>query len=329
MDPTLSKSTNEMSLASSSYRLGHSNPNVLMSSTHPLSSMTSPNKTRHSNHRYSYSDLPSGSTSALNYMDLFRTWNYHQYLISTVKTDSLSDNSSSDQQPRNSSFHQYYPRSFDKLSSQSSNEEHILGKFHHDTLVQLDTGESKNIQLLTTHDLLTSAQHSPRYSRQQSIEKQIFSYRDDFSSFSLLARIDHIGTIDHATGKVELRFYIEEINKTVMGKKSFSPSSTYFSLQTSYYVLQEMPFFVHQYSSWSSVSPEHTHRLCGLKCRQLECGDHIIAVTERLKSSSSSSKTLPAGKPDYSQQSPTKSLVGRYINGQISSSNKRPRLSNE
>lgn len=88
-----------------------------------------------------------------------------------------------------------------------------------------------------------------------------------------------------------------------------------------------MPFFVQQYSCWSSVSPERTHRLCGLKCRQLECGDHIIAVTERLKSSSS--KNLHPGKPDYSQQSPTKSLVGRYNNGQISSSNKRPRLSNE
>ena len=159
------------------------------------------------------------------------------------------------------------------------------------------------------------------------------SDQNDFSSSSLLARIDHIGTIDHATGKVELRFYIDEIDKTVMKKKIFSPSSStdidfhWFLLQTSYYVLQEMPFFVHQYSCWSSVSPEHTHRLCGLKCRQLECGDHIIAVTERLKSSSS--KSASPGKPDYSQQSPTKSLVGRYINGQHSSSNKRPRLSNE
>jgi hypothetical protein len=86
-----------------------------------------------------------------------------------------------------------------------------------------------------------------------------------------------------------------------------------------------MPFFVQQYSCWSSVSPVQTLRLCGLKCRQLECGDKIIAVTEQRKSS----LTKYHDKPDYSQQSPTKSLVGRYANGQLSSSNKRPRISNE
>jgi hypothetical protein len=86
-----------------------------------------------------------------------------------------------------------------------------------------------------------------------------------------------------------------------------------------------MPFFVHQNSCWSSISPKHTHRLCGLKCRQLECGDIIIAVTEQRKSSSTKSND----KPDYSQQSPTKCLVGRYMNGQISSSNKRHKISNE
>lgn len=87
-----------------------------------------------------------------------------------------------------------------------------------------------------------------------------------------------------------------------------------------------MPFFVQQYSCWSSVSPEHTHRLCGLKCRQLECGDHIIAVTERLKSPPKQQQHTNI-KPDYRQQSPTKSLVGRYIDGETS--NKRARLSNE
>jgi hypothetical protein len=34
--------------------------------------------------------------------------------------------------------------------------------------------------------------------------------------FSLLARIDYIGSIDKSTGKVELRFYIDEIEKTVI-----------------------------------------------------------------------------------------------------------------
>ena len=154
------KSSNDITIASSPFLHRHSNPNVLISTPHSMSpSALTSNKTHSTNHRYSYSDLPSGSTSALNYMDLFRNWNYHQYLISSVKTDPSSDYS------HNSSFHQYYPRSFDKASSQSINEEHILGKFHYDTVVQLDTGESKNIQQLTTHDLLASAQQSPRYSR--------------------------------------------------------------------------------------------------------------------------------------------------------------------
>ena len=94
-----------------------------------------------------------------------------------------------------------------------------------------------------------------------------------------------------------------------------------------------MPFFVHQYSCWSSISPECTRRLCGLPCRQLECGDLIIAITEREKSD----RKLPM-KPDYTQQSPTKCLVERYLNEKISSTkdnstvlakNKRFRMSEE
>lgn len=53
----------------------------------------------------------------------------------------------------------------------------------------------------------------------------------------------------------------------------------------------------------------------GLNCRQLECGDLIIAITE--KQNSSSKKCI---KPNYSQQSPTKCLVERYMNEKISSS---------
>ena len=89
-----------------------------------------------------------------------------------------------------------------------------------------------------------------------------------------------------------------------------------------------MPFFVHQHSCWSSISPEHTYHVCGLKCRQLECGDIIIAITEQRKISS----TKLNGKSVYRQQSPTKSLVGRHINEQISSSsssNKRHKISKE
>ena len=75
-----------------------------------------------------------------------------------------------------------------------------------------------------------------------------------------------------------------------------------------------MPFFVHQYSCWSSISPEYTRRICGLNCRQLECGDLIIALIEQEK--------IPIKidlKPDYTQQSPTKCLVERYMNEKISS----------
>lgn len=276
--------TSDMTVSSPSFVFGHhSNSNLVASNyyQHHHPNSDKPNSNTH----YSYTN-PSASTSSLNYMDLLRTWNYHQFLTSSsLKTDQLSDNSSSDCHPRNSSFHQYSPRLLEKRSSQQTDDEYILGKFHHDTLVNLDSGETKNIQQLTTNDFLTSAKQSQQYS-------------------SLLARIDYIGSIDQSTGKVELRFYIDDIEKT-----------------TSYYVLQEMPFFVQQYSCWSSVSPEYTHRLCGLKCRQLECGDKIIAVTEQRKSSLT--------KPNYSQQSPTKSLVGRYMNGQISSSNKRHKISNE
>jgi hypothetical protein len=75
-----------------------------------------------------------------------------------------------------------------------------------------------------------------------------------------------------------------------------------------------MPFFIHQHSCWSSISPEYTRRICGLNCRQLECGDLIIALIEQEK--------IPIKidlKPDYTQQSPTKCLVERYMNEKISS----------
>jgi len=93
-----------------------------------------------------------------------------------------------------------------------------------------------------------------------------------------------------------------------------------------------MPFFVHQYSCWSSISPEYTRRICGLNCRQLECGDLILAITEQENIS-----TKIDIKPDYTQQSPTKCLVERYINEKISSSkdisiskkNKRSKIYNE
>ncbi|CAF1434392.1 unnamed protein product [Adineta ricciae] len=174
-----------------------------------------------------------------------------------------------------------YHRTNSNTVQKSTNDEIVLDKFHCDTQVKLGTGEMKNIQHMTSNDFLISSKQSQQYS-------------------SLLARVDYIGSIDKSTGKVELKFCINELQKTI-----------------SYHVLQEMPFFVYQYSCWSSVSPEHTHLLCGLNCRQLECGDLIIAITEY--PNMSSKKRF---KPDYTQQSPTKCLVERYMNENISSASK-------
>jgi hypothetical protein len=123
------------------------------------------NETNLNNH-YSYPDLTSASTS-LNYIDLLHTWNYHRFLTSALKPDQLSDNSSNDYYPRSSSFHQYNPRLIEKLSSSDEqiDDKMLLTKFQHDTLVNLDSGELKNIQQLTTNDFITSAKQSQQYSR--------------------------------------------------------------------------------------------------------------------------------------------------------------------
>jgi hypothetical protein len=72
--------------------------------------------------------------SSMN-MNSFETWNYH-----------------------NNSF---YPR----LIQKSNDDEIILEKFQYDTLVKLETGQTKNIQQLTTNDFLISTKQSPQYSR--------------------------------------------------------------------------------------------------------------------------------------------------------------------
>ena len=43
--------------------------------------------------------------------------------------------------------------------------------------------------------------------------------RWDLFSFSLLARVDHIGPVDQSTGKTELRFFINDIEKMVSRSK--------------------------------------------------------------------------------------------------------------
>ena len=82
-----------------------------------------------------------------------------------MKTEPLSDHSLGDYHRRNSSFDHYSPRLFGKSSSQQTDDDYILGKFHHDTLVNLDSGETKNIQQLTTNDFLSSAKQSQQYAR--------------------------------------------------------------------------------------------------------------------------------------------------------------------
>jgi len=165
MHPSIANTSSEMNISLPPFILDPSNPNYGSSNFHRSPSVNS-NKTS-SNNLFSYSDLisPSASTSSLNYMDLLRTWNYHQFLTSSLKTDQVSDNSSSDYHSRNGSFHQHNPRLLEKPSFQQTDDEYILGKFHHDTLVNLDTGESKNIQQLTTNDFLISAKQNQQYSR--------------------------------------------------------------------------------------------------------------------------------------------------------------------
>ncbi|CAF0950560.1 unnamed protein product [Rotaria sordida] len=291
MDPSTANTASKMTMPSTTFAIDRSNPNLSSSNFHQSLSLTSTNTC--SNNRYSYPDTlsSSSSTSSLNYTDLLRTWNYHRFITSALTTDHLSDNSSSDYYPRNGSLHQCYPHTLQKSLHHQTHDDILLKKFHRDTLVTLDTGELKNIQQLTKNDFLKSAKQSHQYS-------------------SVLARVDYIGSIDKSTGRVELRFYIDDIRKTA-----------------SCYVLPAVPFFVHQYSCWSSISPEHTHHQCGLKCRQLECGDIIIAVTEQRKFSSSSSKIND--KSNYSQQSSTSYVAEKYTNGQTSPSIKRHKSSNE
>ncbi len=163
MYPSTVNTNSEMNIISSTSIPDHSNPNLASSNVNQSPFVTS-NETSSNNHN-SYPNLASASASSLNYVDLLHTWNYHQFLASTLRPVPLSDNSSSDYCPRNGSFHYYYPRLLQKPSCQQTDDEIFLTKFHHDTLVNLDAGESKNIQQLTTNDFLTSAKRSHQYSR--------------------------------------------------------------------------------------------------------------------------------------------------------------------
>lgn len=77
-------------------------------------------------------------------VNLYPTWNYP-----------------SDYYGGDSSFQQFNPFSIQKPNDSETG----LEKFHHDTIIKLETGEKKNIQQLTTHDFITSAKQNQQYSR--------------------------------------------------------------------------------------------------------------------------------------------------------------------
>jgi len=89
-------------------------------------------------------DSDLGLISSSTNMNSFERWNSHN------KSYSYND-----------SFHQYNSRLIEK----SNDDEIILEKFQYNTLVKLETGETKNIQQLTTNDFLISTKRSPQYSR--------------------------------------------------------------------------------------------------------------------------------------------------------------------
>lgn len=165
MDPSMANTTSKMTSSSpTTYLVDRSNPNFAYSIFYqnPSTSSTGQN----SNYHFSYPDFASSqSTPSLNYADLLHQWNYHRLLTPTLRTDHMSDNSSSEYYSRNDSLHQYYSNRTEKSSHQLFDDEIILKKFHRDTFVNLDTGESKNIQQLTKNDLLKSAKQSHQYSR--------------------------------------------------------------------------------------------------------------------------------------------------------------------
>ncbi|CAF0723306.1 unnamed protein product [Didymodactylos carnosus] len=170
----------------------------------------------------------------------------------------------------------------------------ILKKFRRENFVTLSSGEMKNIEKLTTNDFIKSADDSNEYS-------------------SILTRVEDVGVVDNKSGKAQIIFDITELQKRII-----------------YDVLEEMPFFVYQ-QTWSSINPNKTRTVCGLKCRQLEKGDLIIAAMEQdnLTSILTSSLATPSSSPPPSSTSiskntalshlspckttPTKFLFKRYI----------------
>ena len=163
MHPSTVNTTSEMTNTSPTFIFGPTNLNLPSPNFNhsPTLNSNGSNSYQH----FSYTDLVSPTRSSLNYMELLHTWNYHRFLTSKLNTDQLSDDSSNDYDPRNRSIRHCNSRSLQKLSSHKNDDEIFLTKFHQDTLVNLDSGEPKNIQQLTTNDFLTSAKRSRQYSR--------------------------------------------------------------------------------------------------------------------------------------------------------------------
>ena len=140
------------------------NPNLLVS-------LNDPNRYPFPHLISSPPSVASPTSASSNYLDLLRTWNYHRFFSSNMQTDSMtttassSENSPVDYPSHNSSFHRYSPRVGPTGTYPVNEDQLLLNKFHHDTVVSLETGESKPIQHLTTNDFLLSAKQNRRYAR--------------------------------------------------------------------------------------------------------------------------------------------------------------------
>ena len=166
MNPSTASTTGKMTLSSTTSTINDSNPTFTVTNFYRNLPLTSTGTS--SNNYYFQPELLSLPPFSLNNTESLHTWTYPRCLTSPLKTNYSSDSSSSDFYLHNSPFHRYYPRILQKSSYQQRDEKTLLEKFHFDTSVNLDTGESKNIQQLTKNDFLQSAKQNRQYSRLNS-----------------------------------------------------------------------------------------------------------------------------------------------------------------
>ena len=160
--------TSELNVSTTSLMLSPASTMNLPSSNARTSLRLAPNSNTHGPHRYTA--MPDLGSAPSTYIDLLRTWNYHSFLTPTMKGAPTSDDSPIVRHARNGLLHECFPRPPPPppppvFRYPLTDDEIQLRKFHHNTLVTLDTGELKNIQQLTTNDFLASAKQNGQYSR--------------------------------------------------------------------------------------------------------------------------------------------------------------------